>query len=129
MDKNVICWFEIYVDDMNRAKKFYGDVFGFAFEDTPAIEGSEDYKMAFFPCEPDGSGVSGALVQMGGTRTKSESPTTLVYFPSEDCSIEAAKVEAAGGTVKEAKMALGEHGFCSICIDSEGNAFGIHSQK
>lgn len=131
MKENIICWFEIYVDDIERAKKFYYSVLGFTFEDAPVTEDTGDYKMSFFPSNPECFGVSGALVQMKGDRFNRDSLAlnTMVYFPCEDCSLEESRVEAAGGIVHKPKTALGQHGFCSICIDSEGNVFGLHSMK
>lgn len=131
MSKNVVCWFEIYVDDMERAKKFYGEVLKTAFHDADMPGDADDgsSKMAFFDCD-DMEAVSGALVYMEGCRNKeNNSVSTMVYFPCEDCSIEESRVEAAGGKVLTPKMSIGEHGFCSICSDSEGNAFGLHSQQ
>lgn len=48
---------------------------------------------------------------------------------SDDCSVEEEKVDSAGGTVLEPKRSIGEYGFISICIDSEGNPFGLRSLK
>ena len=33
MNQNVVCWFEIYVSNMDRAKKFYNAVLGTDFTD------------------------------------------------------------------------------------------------
>lgn len=54
---------------------------------------------------------------------------TLVYFTSKDCGTEASRVTAAGGKVLQNKEPIGEHGFCSICMDTEGNTIGFHSNK
>lgn len=130
MPKDIVCWFEIYVDDIERAKKFYHSVLGLDFEDTPTVTETGDYKMAFFPSDPEGVGVSGALIQMEGVRrAENYATTTIVYFPCEDCSVEESRVKPAGGVVHKSKMSLGEHGFCSICVDSEGNTFGLYSMK
>lgn len=132
MSKNVVCWFEIYVDDIERAKKFYGTVLNTTFQDAdmPTEDAEDTAKMAFFECD-DMSAVSGALVYMEGARSHGEcqSTGTMVYFPCEDCIVEESRVEKAGGKVINPKMSIGEHGFCSICVDSEGNSFGLHSQK
>ncbi len=129
MNTNIICWFEIYTDDINRAKKFYTEVLGTQFTDAPGMEGSQDFKMAFFS-NAENQGVSGALVQMEGARNgNSANTTTMVYFPCEDCSIEEARVEKAGGKVIKPKMSLGQYGFCSICLDSEHNTFGLYSMN
>lgn len=127
MNNNIICWFEIYVDDIDRAKKFYSEVLGTQFQDAPAIPGSGDLKMSFFS-SAENQGVSGALVQLSKLSNKSKGcVSTMVYFPSQDCSIEEARVKKAGGEIMTPKMSLGEHGFCSICVDTEGNTFGLHS--
>lgn len=129
MNENKICWFEIYVDNIERAKKFYSDVLGTNFHDLAAPDGSDDFKMACFS-SPENQGVSGALVEMKGARNNNPSNTSMiVYFPCEDCSVEESRVEKAGGTVHCPKMSIGEHGFISLCIDSEQNTFGLYSMQ
>lgn len=49
LKQNVACWFEIYVNDMDRAKKFYSTVLNLELADAPEMEGMPDMKMAFFP--------------------------------------------------------------------------------
>lgn len=51
----------------------------------------------------------------------------LVYFGVEDCTIEEAQVEAAGGKVVNPKMSIGKYGFVSVCMDTEGNLLGLSS--
>ncbi len=130
MNQNIICWFEIYVKDMDRAKKFYSAVLGTVFSDMVAPgEADKGMKMSFFS-NPENQGVSGALVQMEGTKEgDGRSVNTMVYFPCEDVSVEEARIEAAGGKVMQSKMDIGEFGFCSICVDTEGNAFGLFSMQ
>jgi uncharacterized protein len=70
-------------------------------------------------------GASGALVksdQIGPCAGE-----TLVYFEVEDCAVEEARVPAAGGTVVDPKKCIGPYGFMSVCQDTEGNLFGLHS--
>ena len=55
--------------------------------------------------------------------------STLVYFSCDDCAIEESKVESAGGVIRQAKTSIGEYGFCTLAIDTEGNVFGLHSLK
>lgn len=131
MSQNSICWFEIYVEDMDRAKKFYNAVLGTTFYDADAPgDAAGSMKMSFFS-DPEGSNelvVSGALVEMPGTKEgDGKSLNTMVYFPCMDCAVEESRVAAAGGMVTQSKMSLGKFGFCSICVDSEGNAFGLFS--
>jgi predicted enzyme related to lactoylglutathione lyase len=124
---NAVGWFEIYVDDMPRAVQFYEAVFSHTLTALPMPEGSGDMEMMSFPMEENTKGASGALVKMEGF--KPGSGGTLIYFSSEDCTTEEAKVEAAGGKVHQAKMSIGQYGFVTLASDTEGNMFGIHSQQ
>ncbi|MEN3322135.1 hypothetical protein VP395_00210 [Mariniflexile soesokkakense] len=72
-------------------------------------------------------GSGGALVHMEGFSAGANS--TIVYFASEDCSLEEARIETAGGSVFKPKMSIGEYGFIVLATDTEGNMIGIHSMK
>ncbi|ADR21252.1 glyoxalase [Marivirga tractuosa] len=125
--KNPFTWVEIYVEDMSRAQKFYEEVLQFEMTPMQMPGGFGDLQMVSFPWAEDGSNISGALC-----KTKEIKPGpggTLVYFTSEDCGIEASRVESAGGKVIQQKEPIGEHGFCSICMDTEGNRIAFHSNK
>ncbi len=123
---NPICWFEIYVSDIVRAQKFYETVLAIQLEDlsNPNDAGIE---MKAFPSDRETYGASGMLVKTEGMPVGENS--VLVYFACEDCAVEASRVEAAGGKVEQAKFAIGEYGFVSLAVDSEGNRFGLHSLK
>jgi predicted enzyme related to lactoylglutathione lyase len=54
---------------------------------------------------------------------------TIVYFETEDCTSEEKRIEAAGGRVIQPKMNIGEFGYVSIFIDTEGNTIGLHSRN
>ena len=123
MATNPVVWFEIYVEDMERAKKFYENVFQVRLEklNSPALE------LWAFPMVKDGVGCSGALVKMPGFSSGGNS--TLVYFNSADCAVEAARVVKAGGRIEREKFSIGEYGFIALAIDTEGNMFGLHSMQ
>jgi len=123
MESNPVVWFEIYVQDMERARKFYEAVLGFSLEklNTP------DMEMWAFPMAMDKSGAGGALVKMNGVPSGGNS--TLIYFTCADCAVEAARVVPAGGRIQREKMSIGEYGFIALAIDTEGNMFGLHSMK
>lgn len=121
-------WFEIYVNDLNRAIQFYETVFGMKMTDMPMPEtGDPMPKMKFFPAPEnmDAGGAPGALVEMSGMPGGGGS--TIVYFGSADCAVEAARVEAAGGKLMQEKMLIGDYGFIAMAQDTEGNMIGIHS--
>ncbi len=124
MQSNPAVWFEIYVDDMERAKTFYTTVLNTELQkhDSPELE------MWTFPmegCSPASYGANGALAKMEGVKAGNNS--TVVYFACEDCAIEAGRVEAAGGKVHREKFSIGEYGFIALATDTEGNMFGLHS--
>ncbi len=123
MRKNPAVWFEIYVQDMNRAKKFYESVLQGKLEklDSPGMD------MLAFPMEMNASGASGALVRMQGFPSGGNS--TLVYFACEDCSVEEGRVTKSGGRIHKKKFSIGRYGFISLAVDTEGNMFGLHSMK
>lgn len=125
---NPVVWFEIYVDDIARARKFYEKVLAKALADMP-MEGATDYAMATFPMADDmnAPNASGALVWMKDVKAGGNS--TVVYFGCEDCAVEESRVVAAGGKIHQPKFAIGEYGFISLCVDTEGNIFGLHSIK
>jgi uncharacterized protein len=121
MANNPVGWFEIYVQDMDRAKKFYESVFQVKLErlNNPEME------MWSFPMSMDRWGASGALVKMEGFPSGGNS--TLVYFSCADCAIETERVKAFGGRIQREKASIGEYGFISLVYDTEGNMFGLHS--
>lgn len=120
---NPINWFDIHVSDLDRAKKFYETVFDVQLMDFPLEWG----RQSAFPFDPSGKNASGALVEKKDM-VPSES-NTIIYFDSEDCVTEQARVEKAGGKVVRPKMAIGEFGFIAILLDTEGNTIGLHSRK
>lgn len=124
MKTNPVVWFEIYVQDMARAKAFYASVLGGELQSLPA---GPDIEMWSFPMEMGAPGAAGALVRMEGFEPGGIGP--VIYFSSDDCAVEEAKVVEAGGRIKKPKTSIGEYGFICLAIDTEGNMFGIHSQS
>lgn len=120
---NPVCWFDIHVSNLDRAKKFYESVFDLKLTDLPVEWG----KQSTFPFQDEGSDATGALVE-SDNRTQ-HGNNTVVYFSSSDCVTELARVEEAGGKVIKPKMPIGEFGFVSIISDTEGNTIGLHSKK
>lgn len=120
---NAVCWFELYVADMMRAKNFYKAVFQKEMNDMPMAGG--DMQMCTFAGEDSAPGAAGALVK--SDKTGPGTGGTLVYFSCADCAVESARVEPAGGKVCQPKRAIGEYGFIAIVQDTEGNTIGLHS--
>jgi len=128
MADNPVPWFEIYVQDMARARAFYEQVLGITLETLPMPEGLQgQMEMLAFPSQMQAGGAAGALVKMQGV--PSGPGGTLVYFACEDCAVQAGRIEAAGGRLEQAKMSIGQYGHVAIGFDTEGNMFGLHSMR
>lgn len=123
--KNPFTWVEIYVEDMHRAQKFYETVFQIEMIPMQAPGEFGDLEMLSFPWAEGESNISGALCKTSDM--KPGAGGTLVYFTCDDCAIETSRVADAGGMVLQGKFPIGEHGFCSVVMDTEGNTIGFHS--
>lgn len=123
MKANPVGWFEIYVQDMKRAKAFYESVLQLSLQKL----NSPDLEMWAFPRDPERGGASGALVKVAGMASGGNS--VVVYFMCEDCAVEEGRVASSGGRVHRQKMSIGEYGFISLALDTEGNLLGLHSMR
>ncbi len=121
--RNPVGWFEIYVQEMERAKCFYEKTFQVQLQrlESPGLE------LWAFPMQGDLPGCAGALARMEGK--DSGVGGTIVYFSCIDCAVEAARAAEAGGTVLKPKTSIGEYGFIALVYDPEGNMIGLHSMK
>ncbi|MDQ8203200.1 VOC family protein [Pelagicoccus sp. SDUM812003] len=122
MKANPVGWFELYVDDMQRAQRFYEAVFQTKLQSLP----SPQIEMMAFPMDPETTGCAGAIVKAPGVKPGG---STMVYFTCDDCAVEAARVTEAGGSISRPKMSIGEYGYIALVVDTEGNMFGLHSNK
>jgi hypothetical protein len=120
-ERNAVNWFEIYVQDMDRARAFYEKTFDVKLVplESPVI------KMLAFPMRPDLPGCPGALVKMEGK--DSGGGGTIVYFSCADCAVEASRAANHGGRTVKEKFSIGQYGYIALVIDTEGNMIGLHS--
>ncbi len=123
MKHNPVNWFEIYVQDMARARKFYESILQLKLDKID----SPDTEMWGFPMDVDRFGAGGSLVKMEGFPSGGNS--TMIYFICDDCAVEAGRVAAAGGRIHKPKTSIGQYGFMALAFDTEGNMFGLHSMK
>lgn len=122
---NAVGWFDIYVNDLDRAVAFYETVLETQLEAMGDPTGES--QMMSFPADMGAYGAGGAL-----TKSPHAGPGvggTIVYFSVEDCAVEQERVAAAGGQVIRPKFSIGEFGWVCLCQDSEGNMFGFNSLK
>ena len=106
-----IVHFEIPADDIQRAKAFYSNLFGW---NIVGIQGM-DYMMIDTYGAPGG----GMMKRMH----PNQQITSYIGVPSVDEY--AAKVEKLGGKIIVPKSAVPGMGYFIICMDTENNAFGI----
>ena len=123
MSGNPVGWFEIYVQDMPRAKAFYETVLGTTLS---RLEGAE-LEMVAFPGDRSSYGAPGALVRLPGCPPGGGA--VIVYFSCADCAVEAARVVPAGGRIHREKSSIGRYGHIALAVDTEGNVFGLHSMR
>jgi hypothetical protein len=124
MDK--VVHFEIPVDDLARAKTFYGSVFGWSLETMSMGEGG-DYTIAEttavdeqtrMPTEP--GAINGGLM----ARTDlTPAPVVTVGVASIDASLK--EIESAGGTILTPRTEIANMGAFGYFKDTEGNVIGL----
>ena len=122
---NPINWFEVCVQDMDRAKSFYESVFEARLTKLESpLPGMELWR---FPWVEGSCGATGALVKMEGLPSGANS--TVVYFACEDCAVQAKRAASHGGRIFKEKFSIGQYGFIALVFDTEGNMIGLHSMK
>lgn len=129
--QNPVGWFEIYVDDLDAAKRFYEAMLQVTLSPlpSPAPDMQPAMQMLAFPMATDAAGApgaAGALVKMD-MQLPPPPGRTMVYFSCADCAVTAARAAENGGSVMRDKFAIGEHGFIALARDPEGNMLGLHS--
>jgi predicted enzyme related to lactoylglutathione lyase len=105
-----IVHFQIPADDIQRARTFYSQLFGWKIE---KVQGMEYYGIDTFGL-------------MGGMMKRMQPDRQIISYigvPSIDEST--VKVEKLGGKVIEPKTAISGMGYYAVCMDTENNVFGL----
>lgn len=112
-------WSEINTRDLEAAKSFYGDVFGWTFEDKE-FEGVGTYTTISV-----GGKAVGGLIDITG-RVPDEVPANwLVYFGNEDTDATVEKAKGSGGDVAFGPVDIGGVGRFAVLRDPWGAAFAV----
>lgn len=118
---NALNWFEIPVNDFERAVRFYSTVLAAELRE----ETMDNIRMAMLPYSDPG--VGGALVAGAPYQASAEGPV-LYLNAGDDLSLPLARVVEAGGTVLMPKTFLGDAiGYIAWFSDCEGNRVALHS--
>ncbi|MHC4957490.1 MAG: VOC family protein [Planctomycetota bacterium] len=108
---NTWCHVEIHSANPEQCKKFYGDVFGWDFQDVPEM------KYSFYNTGTIGGGVA---------EKGEQSPNQLVnYVNVESIEDTCQKIESSGGAITMPKTAVADAGWMAMATDPDGNLFGL----
>lgn len=119
MKINSVVYFEIPVNNIERAIRFYKNVFGFHFEHTN-IDHNE---MALFPFSEKTGGISGALAK--GEIYKPTNDGVLIYFGTDNIDETLKRAVDNGARILYPKTNNGI-GFVAEFEDSEGNRIALY---
>ena len=127
-----IVHFEIPVDDVERAKKFYNDLFGWKIEKWPIAEDDDGQLTSSATGQPIGYWMITTTDDkgnkaLGGGMMKRQMPEHQVtnYIGVKSVDEYSSKVEKLGGKVVAPKHAVPRMGYFALCLDTENNAFAI----
>jgi len=112
-----LSWAELMSRDVDRARRFYGDLFGWTFTVLP-MEGVE-YVVAKVG-EQDAAG----LMPMQGPQFEGIPAHWMVYFEAADCGQQTDEVEQAGGGVLVPPTPI-PVGTFSVVRDPQGAVFSL----
>jgi predicted enzyme related to lactoylglutathione lyase len=115
---SMIIHFEIPADDLERAKKFYSELFGW---DILAVPGRRMYMLITSSGE---RAISGALTSRFNPLQK-----VINYITIPSIDEYSTKVEKLGGKIVVRKRAIPGTGYFAICLDTENNTFGIWEEN
>jgi len=118
--KNAINWFEIPVDDYERAVEFYENILQLDLK----REVMDGFDIAVFPA--DEAGVGGSLIKADFLKP---SETGSVVYLNVEGMIDGVlqRAQAQGVAILFPKTHIGEPGYIAHIADSEGNRIGLHS--
>ncbi len=110
-----IVWFEIPADNPERAKSFYGSLFGWKIEAFPGVTDYWHIDTGGGDDTPDG----------GLMRRKHPEQPITNYVAVSSVDESASKVEKLGGRICKPKTAVPHMGYFAICQDTENNTFAL----
>lgn len=121
-----IVHFEIPVNDLEKARKFYGESFGWDLQDWPMPDGSVYIGVRTTPVDEKTrqplkvGAINGGIMQKNDKATM---PVLAVNVGSIDQKVK--QVEKAGGKVVMPKIEMMGMGFYAYVADSEGTVIGL----
>ena len=122
---NSVQHFEIPADDMDRAGRFYSNVFGWATnqfqEDTILVSTTESNEQGM----PESPGaINGDISKRGD-----EFQHPLIVITVDSIEEHFDKIKSNGGNILSDKIEVADMGYCAYISDCEGNTVGIWEAK
>ncbi|MER5373789.1 VOC family protein [Streptomyces sp. NPDC002553] len=113
--EGVPCWVDAQLPDVDAGKRFYGELFGWEFQEPGTAYGATVWARL------DGEPVAGLA-----HKTDGRMPTVwTVYFATPDAGATVRRVQAAGGQVVMAPYPVDDLGRAALAADPEGAVFGL----
>lgn len=120
-EPGTLCWNELMTRDIDAAKAFYADVFGWGARTS---DGSDTTGMAYTEFQLDERSIAGMMAM--GDDFPAEIPANwLTYFAVADCDASAAAAEAAGGSIANPPMDIPSVGRFALLNDPFGAVFSV----
>ncbi len=118
-----VVYFHLPVNDMERANKFYSDIFGWEITEIPE---HTQYQMVK-TVETDENEIPLEPGAINGSLYVRESPEDYPEITIEVSSIDTylKKIQKSGGKIITPRTAAGDMGFYAEFIDPEGNVMGL----
>ncbi|MGB9378471.1 MAG: VOC family protein [Mycobacteriales bacterium] len=114
--------FEVPADNIDRARDFYRDAFGWNVTAMPGM----DYTMVSTTATNEQGAPTEAGAINGGMFTRSAPLTTpVITIEVDDIDKALETVGSHGGSTVRGKQAVMEMGFAAYFTDSEGNLMGL----
>ncbi|MFJ3990291.1 VOC family protein [Streptomyces sp. NPDC090032] len=110
------CWADAALPDVEAGKRFYGDLFGWTFDEGAGAEYGY-YTQAY----SDGRTVAALAPDRDG-----RTPTGwTVHFRARDAETVASAVQDSGGRLLVEPLSIGPFGTMALAADPEGTVFGL----
>jgi predicted enzyme related to lactoylglutathione lyase len=122
-----IVHFEMPADDVERAKKFYTDLFGWKIEKWPGTSSKDSSSSSMEYWIVSTTDDKGNKTPIGGGLMKRQEQHQQITNFIDINSVDeySSKIEKLGGKVVVTKMAVPGMGYFAVCHDTENNSFGI----
>jgi predicted enzyme related to lactoylglutathione lyase len=114
-------YFDLTVHDVDQAKRFFGNVFGWRFEKLPTAD--EYYLIEAGAAEEPG--IDGGIGMVGQARISEGRPLTQVTIPVPNLEDFIVRIKEYGGYVLEPKAAIPGIGWFATCAEPGGLIFGV----